>query len=66
VTWETQIIRGAWEHEGQVYRDDLMRMIVDVQDTENNRRFFRELKERLKVRFRQIDIWMTTHVIDVV
>ena len=66
VTWETQIIRGAWEHEGEVYRDYLMHVIIDVQDTENNRRFFREVKEDLKTRFRQLDIWMTTHLIDVV
>ena len=43
-----------------------MRVTIDVQDSEDNRRFFREFKERLKVRFRQIDIWMTTHLIDVV
>ena len=66
VTWETQIVRGVWEQHGQIYRDDLMRLVIDVQDTEENRRFFREFKERLKVRFRQIDIWMTTHLIDVV
>ena len=21
VTWETQIVRGAWEYEGQIYRE---------------------------------------------
>ena len=66
VTWETQIIRGLWQHEDQVFADDSMRVVVDVADVPENREFFRQLKERLKVRFRQVDIWMTTHLIDVV
>ena len=43
-----------------------MRIAVDVADLSENREFFRQFKERLKVRFQQIDIWMTTHLIDVV
>ncbi len=66
VTWETQIIRGTWEHGGRVYHDDLMRVVIDVADTEDNRRFLRLFKEHLKIRFRQLDIWMTTHLIEVV
>ena len=65
-TWETQIIRGLWHHEGQGFADDSMRVIVDVADVPVHREFFRQFKERLKVRFRQIDIWMTTHTIDVI
>jgi hypothetical protein len=66
VSWESQIIHGRWRHENQTYLDDLMRIVVDVDDLEEHRRFFRELKDRLKVRFRQIEIRMTTHLIDVV
>ncbi len=66
VTWEPQPIRGAWEHGGEVFRDDLMRVIVGVPDTATNRQHFLELKGDLKARFRQIDIWMTTHLVDVV
>jgi hypothetical protein len=65
VSSETQIIRGLWQHEGQSYRDELVRVFVDVPDTPENRQFFAEYKERLKTRFRQIDIWMTTYVIEV-
>ena len=43
-----------------------MRVIVEVDDSPANREFFRQLKERLKARFKQIDIRMTTHTIDVV
>ena len=64
VSSETQIIRGYWQHEGQLYRDELTRVFVDVPDTPENSQFFLEFKERLKTQFRQIDIWMTTHPID--
>jgi len=43
-----------------------MRIVVDVDDLPENREFFHQFKERLKARFRQIDIWITTHTIDVV
>ena len=66
VTWETQTIRGLWHHESQVFQDDSVRVLVDVTDVPENREFFTQYKERLKLRFRQIDIWMTTHPIDVV
>jgi hypothetical protein len=65
VSSETQIIRGLWQHEGQVSRDELVRVFVDVPDLAKSRQFFLEFKERLKARFRQIDVWMTTHPIEV-
>jgi hypothetical protein len=66
VSWETQIIRGRWRHEEEVYSDDLMRVVIDVEDLVEHRQFFAGLKERLKVRFRQIEIYTTTHLIDVI
>jgi hypothetical protein len=65
VSSETQIIRGLWTHQGQSYRDDLVRVFVDAPHTPETQQFFREFKERLKARFRQIDIWMTSHSIEV-
>ena len=65
VSSETQIIRGLWRREGESYRDDLGRVFVDVVDEPEHRHFFLEFKERLKSRFQQIDIWMTTYLIEV-
>ncbi len=65
VSTETQMIRGLWRHEGESFRDDLVRVFVDVADEPEHRRFFVEFKGRLKVRFQQIDIWMTTYPIEV-
>jgi hypothetical protein len=66
VSWETQIIHGRWRHEGKTYEDDSMRIVIDVLDTTENRAFFSNLKGQLKVRFQQLDIWMTSHAIDVI
>jgi hypothetical protein len=65
VSSETQIIRGLWEYQGQVYRDEHFRLFLDVADSEANRQFFVQLKETLKSRFEQIDIWLTSHSIEV-
>jgi hypothetical protein len=65
VSAETQTIRGLWRHEGESFRDDLVRVFVDVGDDFEHRRFFLEFKERLKTEFRQIDFWMTTCPIEV-
>jgi hypothetical protein len=47
------------------YRDDLVRVFVDVADEPDHRRFLAELKGRLKARFQLIDIWVTTYPVEV-
>ena len=66
VSCETQVILGLWRREGELYRDSLARVFVDVEDTRENRQFFVEFKERLKDRFQQEDIWLTTYPVDVI
>lgn len=66
VSFETQTIRGLWQHEGQVYRDDLMRVFADVSDSPANRAWFLEFKKRLKQEFQQLEIWIITHPIEVI
>jgi hypothetical protein len=65
VSSETQIIQGLWRHEDQLYRDELIRVFVDTSDEPESRQFFVEFKERVKARFQQIDIWMTTYPIEI-
>ncbi len=64
VSCETQIIRGVWQHENQVYRDDLVRLVVDAPDVPESRAFFVQFKEHMKVRFKQLDIWLTTYPVE--
>lgn len=65
VSCETQTIRGLWEHQGQIFRDDLVRVFVDAPDVPDSRRFFLEFKERTRAKLRQIDLWMTTYLVEV-
>ena len=39
---------------------------MDVPDTPESLSFFQQFKERLKTRFKQIDIWMATYPIQIV
>jgi hypothetical protein len=32
VSWDSQVVRGIWEHEGTVYRDNNTRLVLDVKD----------------------------------
>jgi hypothetical protein len=66
VSCETQTIQGQWQHQREIYHDELVRVFVDVEDVPENREFFLRFKERLKQQFQQVDIWMTSHPIDVV
>jgi hypothetical protein len=66
VSMETQTIRGLWQQEGEIYRNELVRAFVDVPDLPEHREFFRQFKDRLKAQFRQLDIWLTTYPIDVI
>jgi len=40
-------------------------MTANRPDSAENRHFFQNFKEQLKTRFRQMDIWMTTYLIEV-
>jgi len=66
VSSETQLIEGRWRYQGELFRDELVRVFCDVPDTPDNRQFFVEFKERLKTRFQQIDIWMSTYLVEVI
>ena len=59
-------MRGSWEYEGAIFRDNLTRFFVDVPDLPEHRLFFKEFKATLKERFKQVDVWITSHPVDVI
>ena len=65
VSSETQIIHGRWQSGGRAFRDDLIRIYVDVEDSAEVREFFLAFKIRAKTRFQQLDIWLISHAIDI-
>jgi hypothetical protein len=65
VSCETQIIHGRWRSQGQPFRDDLTRVYVDAEPTPEVQAFFASFKERAKARFQQLDLWLTSHAIEI-
>ena len=63
LTMDTPAIAGLWVSGGREYRDELLRFVIDTEATADTDAFFRDLKERLKKRFRQIEIWITAYPI---
>lgn len=66
ISTDQVVVRGKWRYQSTVHSDQLFRVRVDVEDTPENWTAIRSIKETLKVRFEQIDIWITAHRIDVV
>jgi hypothetical protein len=66
LSWESQVVHGIWRHEGLVFRDNNTRLVLAVEDSPENRAFFVALKDKLKGHFQQLDIWISSQVIDVV
>ena len=64
VTIHPGTVHGKWLHEGIEYDDQLVRLVVDVPDTDESHEFFAGFKETLKERFRQVEVWITSHPID--
>jgi len=64
-SYETQKVEGHWRHSGILYRDDLVRIIVDVVDNSGNRQWMRQFKDRWKVRLDQLELWLVSYRIDI-
>ena len=56
---------GRWRYRGALYEDLVLRLIIDVPASEPADEFVRNCKEVLKVRFEQIDIWISSHEIQI-
>src|SRR2546425_10440330 len=57
---EPAVVRRIWNHDGQKFDQDNVRLFVDVEDTADNAAFFVRYKETLKERFRRDDIWLVS------
>lgn len=65
ITVDTVQISGTWKYGGTRYRDSLLRIRIDTIDKAAPA-FFKDYKEILKTRFRQIDIWITAHHLEII
>lgn len=65
VSYETQKVEGHWRYQGVLYRDNLVKLVIDVSNSEENREWMRQFKARWKVRLEQLDLWLVSYEIDV-
>jgi len=56
---------GSWKYQGTVYEDVLLRMTIDVPGSFEANDYLTEYKGVLKVRFEQVDIWISSHEIQI-
>ena len=64
-SYETQKVEGHWRHQGILYRDNLVKIVIDAADKEANREWMRDYKTRWKEKLEQLDLWLVSYTIDV-
>jgi hypothetical protein len=64
-SYETQKVEGHWRHAGVLYKDELVRLVVDVPDTTQNRQWMKKFKKRWKGRLEQLELWLVSYRIDI-
>jgi len=63
-SYETQKVEGHWRHGGVLYRDDLVRIVIDVPDLAKNRQWMKQFKKRWKDRLEQLELWVISYRIE--
>lgn len=64
-SYEPQRIEGHWRQGGVVYRDNLVRLVIDVPDTASNRRWMKAFKQRWKTKLEQLELWMVSYLVTI-
>ena len=64
-SYETQKVEGHWRYQGVLYRDNLVKIVVDAADSDENREWMREFKKRWKEKLEQLDLWLVSYTIDI-
>ena len=64
-SYETQKVEGHWRSSGILYRDNLVRLVVDVPNLAEYREWMKEFKARWKERLEQVDLWMISSEIEI-
>ena len=64
-SYETQKLEGHWRHGGVLYRDNLVRVVVDVPESAKSRQWMKRFKARWKTRLEQLELWVVSYRIEV-
>jgi|SRR6185295_9248557 len=57
-SYETQKVERHWRYGGVLLRHDLVKIVVDVSDTAENRQWLKNFKDKWKSRLEQLDLWV--------
>jgi hypothetical protein len=64
-SYETQRVEGRWRQANITYRDNLVRLVVDVPDRAGNREWMKQFKQRWKAKLEQLELWMVSYLITI-
>ena len=64
-SYETQKVEGHWRHAGVLYRDSLVKVVVDVPDNKENRQWLKAFRDRWKEKLEQIELWLVSYRIEI-
>ncbi|MGZ8486532.1 MAG: hypothetical protein ACXW6J_19920 [Candidatus Binatia bacterium] len=64
-SYETQKVEGHWRQGEVVYRDNLVKIVVDVADSAAHRNWMKQYKARWKTRLEQLELWMVSYRIEI-
>ena len=58
-------VEGHWRLGGILYRDDLVRIVIDTPDVVKNRQWMKRFKKRWKGRLEQLELWLISFQIEI-
>ena len=64
-SYETQKVEGHWRHGSVAYRDNLVRIVVDVPDSDENRNWMKQFKSQWKAKLQQLELWVVSYRIEI-
>ena len=64
-SYETQKVEGHWRYQDVLYRDNLVKIVIDAPDEETNREWMRGYKSRWKQKLEHIELWLVSYTIDI-
>ena len=64
-SYETQKVEGHWRQGAAIYRDNLVKLVVDVPDSAKNKRWMKNFKGHWKARLEQLELWMVSYSVEI-
>jgi hypothetical protein len=64
-SYETQNVEGRWRHGGVIVRDNLVKIVIDTPDSQSNRLWMKQYKDRWRLKLEQTELWMVSYAVDV-